>query len=88
MGIRSGEAPAAEFGATGIATPDPCPHGYLGVVHLVDAHPSAGCCAPWGDPDADVFHWVLIDPHPFVEPVPGLGKRGLYWVTPEDLEPD
>jgi ASCH domain-containing protein len=75
---------AAELGLRGFDTPRECAGGYLGLVRLVDVHPAAGCCAPWGDQEAGVFHWVLGDPAPFSTPVPGKGRLGLYWV-PADL---
>ncbi len=40
----------------------------------VEVHPAAGCCAPWGDQQAGVFHWVLADAQPFDAPVPGPGR--------------
>lgn len=54
-------------------------------MRLIDVHPAAGCCAPWGEQDPGVFHWVLTDAEPFDEPVPGPGRIGLYWVGPDIL---
>lgn len=80
----AGATLAAERGITGFATSADCPGGYLGVVRLVDVHPAAGCCAPWGEQGDGVFHWVLAEPRPFPAPILGRGRLGLYW-TPVDL---
>ncbi len=55
-------------------------------VRLVDVHPAARCCTPWGFQDPGAYHWVLADPVPFDQPVPGRGRLGLYWL-PTDLLP-
>lgn len=81
----AGAAAAAALGLTRFDEPGSCPTGYLGTVRLVGVHPAAGCCAPWGEQDAGVFHWVLADAEPFAEPVPGPGRLGLYWVGPDIL---
>jgi len=60
------------------------PTGYLGVVELIDIHPDRGCCWPWGEPDA--HHWHLTHPRRFTEPIPGLGRLGLYR-PPADIRP-
>lgn len=68
---------AAEFGI-GL---DPMPTGYLGVADLVSTHYATGdCCPAWGD--AGVFHWQLENPRLFPEPIPGLGRLGLYRCPP------
>lgn len=70
---------AATLGLDDLVKPAACPAGYLGTVRLVDIHPSASCCAPWGLPGPHIFHWVLAEPRRFTRPVPALGKRGLFW---------
>jgi hypothetical protein len=65
----------------------------IGVVDLVDCHPEAGCCAPWGEHVSDpatahrlahhgriahLVHLVLEDPRPLGEPVPMQGHQGLW----------
>jgi hypothetical protein len=62
----------------------------LGVVDLVDAHPDAGCCRPWGESAygetaVDVVHLVLENPQPLDVPIPCPGRLGL-WTIPE-LQP-
>lgn len=69
----------------------------LGVVDLIDTHPSASCiepiavdpairyCSPWGM-DTD-WHLVLSNPRPFPEPIPYCGHLGL-WNFPDELLPD
>ncbi|MDX3193944.1 hypothetical protein PV458_36580 [Streptomyces sp. MN03-5084-2B] len=56
--------------------------GFLGAVQLVDVHPAAGCCAPWGNSDGRWFHWILQRPQRYGAPIAGGGKRGLFW-TPD-----
>lgn len=79
----TGAALAAELGIAGFDTRHVCPGGYLGTVRLVEVHPAAGCCAPWGEQGDGVFHWLLSDPHPFHTPIPGPGRLGLYWAPAE-----
>lgn len=65
----------------------------IGIVDLVDAHPDANCCRPWGEsaythgitgrPVPAVHHLVLENPRP-MEPVPVRGQLGL-WTVPECL---
>lgn len=54
----------------------------LAVADLVDTHPAAGCCQPWGEeryPDAaQLWHWVLERVRPLVEPIPMAGQLGLW----------
>lgn len=61
---------------------------------IVDCHPSAGCCDPWGedyftDADgnihADVWHWVLDRIRPLREHVPARGQLGLWKPGPAVL---
>jgi hypothetical protein len=65
----------------------------IGVVDLVDAHPDAACCRPWGEsayaePDGftrrDVVHLVLENARA-VDPIPCTGRLGL-WTVPADIE--
>ncbi|OXR40230.1 hypothetical protein B7C42_07655 [Nocardia cerradoensis] len=75
---HDGPISALAQGIVGFASPGRCPGGYLGVVRLVDVHPAAGCCAPWGHQGPGVFHWVLTDAVELAAPVPGPGRLGLY----------
>lgn len=65
----------------------------LAVVQLVDSHPDAGCCRPWGESSytegdgrvrTDVHHLVLEEVHPLSRPLPARGALGL-WRPPADL---
>ncbi|MGI9002676.1 MAG: hypothetical protein ACR2GH_13570 [Pseudonocardia sp.] len=76
----AGATLAADLGITGFDSMQACPGGHLGIVRLVDVHPAAGCCLPWGQRESGVYHWVLADPAPFGEPIPGRGRLGLYWL--------
>jgi hypothetical protein len=64
----------------------------IGTAELVDVHPAAGCCAPWGEASytehggakrVDVVHLVLEHPRR-VEPIPCRGALGL-WTVPYDI---
>jgi hypothetical protein len=71
---------AAELAESGI-TPAGSSRGYLGVVDLVSIHPAVDCkgpCGVWGETGPETFHWVLANPRPFPQPVPGPGRLGLY----------
>lgn len=66
---------------------------FLGVVDLVDVHPDAGCCAPWGESAyiehggrerRRIVHLVLENPRPLAEPIPCSGQLGL-WTPPADI---
>lgn len=81
-----GAALAAELGIAGFDTPRTCPGGYLGTVRLVDVHTAAGCCAPWGQQEPGIYHWVLADPVLFERPISGRGRLGLHWL-PADVVP-
>ena len=65
----------------------------IGVVDLVDSHPDAGCCRPWGESAyaehggrerRAVTHLVLENPRPLTEPIPCRGALGL-WTPPADV---
>lgn len=65
----------------------------LGVVDLVDVHPSAGCCAPWGESSyvehggrerRQIVHLVLENPRLLAEPIRCKGALGL-WTPPADI---
>lgn len=65
----------------------------LGVVDLVDVHPEAGCCAPWGESSyvehggrerRRIVHLVLEEPRLLPEPIPCKGLLGL-WTPPADI---
>jgi hypothetical protein len=65
----------------------------IGVVDLVDAHPDADCCHPWGEQSyvehggtkrVDIVHLVLDNPRA-VDPIPCPGRLGL-WNLPPDIE--
>lgn len=63
----------------------------VAVAELVDSHPDAGCCQPWGDArydegteQATVHHLVLADIRPLAEPLPCRGALGL-WKLPPDV---
>ena len=69
-------------------------HGaILGVVDLVDVHPDAGCCTPWGESSyvehggrerRRIVHLVLENPVSFLDPIPCKGALGL-WTPPADV---
>ena len=65
----------------------------LGVVDLVDCHPNAGCCTPWGEAGytehrgrirTHITHLVLENPRPLADPIPCRGQLGL-WTPPADV---
>lgn len=65
----------------------------LGVVDLVDCHPDAGCCRPWGESAyvehggrerRRITHLVLENPRVLAEPLPCKGALGL-WTPPNDI---
>lgn len=66
----------------------------IGLVEVVDCHPAAGCCAPWGEteyvefggrPRQQIAHLVLENPSLLAEPIPCRGALGL-WNVPEDID--
>lgn len=67
----------------------------LGVVDLVDVHPDAGCCRPWGESayteggDRErraVTHLVLENPRALAEPIECKGALGLWTPRPDVVE--
>lgn len=65
----------------------------IGIVDLVDVHPDAGCCRPWGESAyvehggrerRRITHLVLENPRKLAEPIPCKGALGL-WTPPGDL---
>lgn len=65
----------------------------VAVAELVDVHPDAGCCRPWGESSYEegagrirttVHHLVLEDVIPLAEPVECLGALGL-WRPPAEV---
>lgn len=65
----------------------------IGVVDIVEAHPAAGCCTPWGETEyaehggrqrRDVVHLVLENPRALPEPIACRGALGL-WTLPGDI---
>ena len=65
----------------------------IAVAELVDVHPDAGCCPPWGEAtylphgkkrDVRVHHWVLEDIHQLAVPVDSIGRLGL-WPVADDV---
>ena len=75
----AGSARADEIGVPTALTEANCPDGYIGSVQLFDIHAANRCCAPWGHNAAHVFHWVFEQPRVFTTPVPGRGRRGIFW---------
>ena len=51
----------------------------VALADLVDEHPDAGCCRPWGQPGE--HHLVLANVRPLGEPLPCRGALGL-WQLP------
>jgi hypothetical protein len=59
----------------------------IATAEIVDAHPEAGCCRPWGESAYDgkpVWHWVLESISALDVPVPCRGMLGL-WAVPDDI---
>lgn len=66
----------------------------IGQAELVDVHPDAGCCRPWGESEyaenngtvrADVVHLVFERPQRWASPIRARGKLGL-WLPSQELE--
>ncbi|ROZ88991.1 ASCH domain-containing protein [Gordonia sp. OPL2] len=65
----------------------------IGVVDLVDIHPDAGCCRPWGESRYTeaggrqrrlITHLQLENPRPLRDPIPAAGQLGL-WTPNGDI---
>jgi hypothetical protein len=67
----------------------PLPGGaIIAIGWIIDSHPAAGCCKPWGEDEYDgksVWHWVLADTKALPEPVFCRGALGL-WTVPDHIE--
>lgn len=50
----------------------------IAIAELTGCHRSEGCCTPWGAPS--VWHWTLANVMLLSEPVPAVGKQGLWEV--------
>lgn len=68
----------------------------IALAELVDVHPDAECCRPWGESfyreaggrtRTAVHHLVLEDIRPLTVPVPCRGALGL-WPVPADIIAD
>lgn len=104
---RGGDSPLVEAAWRDAIAAEPIPMGaysqvsqrwvargaILGVVDLVDVHPDAGCCRPWGESAyvehggrerRRITHLVLENPQPLCEPIPCKGALGL-WTPPADV---
>jgi hypothetical protein len=65
----------------------------LAVAELVDVHPDATCCRPWGESvyissdgrRVSCWHYVLDDVRPLPEPLHASGRLGLWRPGPELL---
>lgn len=67
----------------------------IAVAELVDSHPDAACCRPWGESQyseasgrtrTDVHHLVLANVLALPDPVPATGALGLWRPTPDLLD--
>jgi hypothetical protein len=77
-----------------VVAPELVPLGaVIAVAQLVDSHPDADCCRPWGESEYSetsgrrrtvVHHLVLENVVPLAEPVPCPGALGL-WRPPHDV---
>jgi hypothetical protein len=62
----------------------------IAIVDLVDTHPAAGCCKPWGDDEYPgverPVHWVLENVRRVDPPIEAPGRLGLWRVqVPAEL---
>jgi hypothetical protein len=55
----------------------------VGIVDLIDCLPPNGWGdeSPWAEPGQ--YHWLLSNPRPLEQPIPCLGKLGLFEVEVE-----
>ncbi len=58
------------------------PGHIIAVANLVDCHPAAGCCQPWGEGEG--FHLTLADVQR-VRKVAAKGQLGLPWTLPDHI---
>lgn len=65
--------------------------GIIGTAQLIGCHPDVGCCRPWGESSYQeaggrtrtaLWHWALDQPEALAQPVPCLGRLGLWIVEP------
>ena len=68
----------------------------LGIVNLVDVHPDAGCCRPWGESEyieasgrtrLAIVHLVFEDPKPLDPPLVDIRGREWLWNLDDRLLP-
>ncbi|AQT78294.1 hypothetical protein B1R94_02165 [Mycolicibacterium litorale] len=84
-----------DHGGAPVSLPGQLVYGaILGTVELVDCHPDAGCCKPWGESAyvehggrerRRITHLVLENPRLLAEPIPCSGLLGL-WTPPADVQ--
>lgn len=64
----------------------------VAVAQLVDVHPDARCCRPWGESDyhdaagdkvRSVYHYVFENIRPLLPPLPADGRLGLWKPDPD-----
>jgi hypothetical protein len=54
----------------------------IALADLIDCHPDAGCCRPWGEPG--VHHLVLANVRRLPTPVLARGQLGLWAIDLEE----
>jgi hypothetical protein len=93
LGGRSYSDALGELAVRGLGPPWEERGVILAVAELVDCHPDADCCRPWGESryhNADdsfqqtVVHWVLEDVRPLATPLPWRGALWLQEVPADD----
>ncbi|HEV2343452.1 MAG TPA: hypothetical protein VGS97_05110 [Actinocrinis sp.] len=57
----------------------------VALAELTNCHPANGCCAPWGEAEPDVWHWVLADIRALPHPIPCTGRQRLWTPEPATL---
>ena len=50
----------------------------IAAASITDCHEADGCCSPWGEQGAGIFHWALADVRRLPEPVPCKGALGFW----------
>lgn len=74
-------------GGNRLATPlDEHAGAVLGLVELVGCVPCEECASPWMQWNENGWCWMLEKPRVFVEPVPLVGRLGLFGVEDSLLE--